>query len=94
MRPEKVIIVIQVPVKHVGNNTIEEMPEHSGGTSCFMIFKAKIIFFVSNYSNTNTEYEKKQINEAFSLIAEREFQNLTDEKSRRVYEVLTKLKEN
>lgn len=51
-------------------------------------------YFVSNYSNTNTEYEKKQINEAFSLIAEREFQNLTDEKSRRVYEVLTKLREN
>ena len=51
-------------------------------------------YFVSNYSNTNTEYERKQINEAFSLIAEREFQNLTDEKSRRVYEVLTKLKEN
>lgn len=51
-------------------------------------------YFVSNYSNTNTEYEKKQVNEAFSLIAEREFQNLTDEKSRRVYEVLTKLREN
>ncbi len=51
-------------------------------------------YFVSNYSNTNTEYETKQINEAFSVIAEREFQNLTDEKSRRVYEVLTKLKEN
>lgn len=51
-------------------------------------------YFVSNYSNTNTEYEKKQINEAFSLIAESEFQNLTDEKSRRVYEVLTKLREN
>ena len=51
-------------------------------------------YFVSNYSNTNTEYERKQINEAFSLIAEREFQNLTDEKSRRVYEVLTNLKEN
>ena len=51
-------------------------------------------YFVSNYSNTNTEYETKQINEAFSVIAEKEFQNLTDEKSRRVYEVLTKLKEN
>lgn len=37
-------MVIQIPVKHVGNNTVEEMPEYSGGTSCFMIFKEKIIF--------------------------------------------------
>ena len=69
---------------------------------CFgnwFIFRKKInetvkSYFVSNYSNTNTEYETKQINEAFSIIAEKEFQNLTDEKSKRVYEVLTKLKEN
>ncbi|MGN0729885.1 hypothetical protein [Treponema sp.] len=51
-------------------------------------------YFVSNYSNNNNENEMKQINDAFTLIAEKEFQNLTDEKSRRVYEVLTKLKEN
>lgn len=50
-------------------------------------------YFVSNYSNNN-ENEMKQINEAFTMIAEKEFQNFTDEKSRRVYEVLTKLKEN
>ena len=40
----RAIIVIQVPVKHVGGNTVKEMPEYSGGISCFMIFKAKIIF--------------------------------------------------
>jgi hypothetical protein len=51
-------------------------------------------YFVSNYSNSNSENEMKKINDAFTLIAEKEFQNLTDEKSRRVYEVLTKLKEN
>ena len=51
-------------------------------------------YFVSNYTNSNTEYEMKQINDAFTLIAEKEFQNLSDEKSMRVYEVLTKLKEN
>lgn len=51
-------------------------------------------YFVSNYSNSNDENEKKQIDEAFTLIAEREFQDLKDEKSIRVYEVLKKLKEN
>lgn len=51
-------------------------------------------YFVSDCSNCNTEIEMKQINEAFTLIAEREFQNLTDEKSIRVYNMLTKLKEN
>ena len=48
-------------------------------------------YFVSNYSNTNTEYETKQINEAFTVIAEKEFQDLKDEKSIRIYEVLKKL---
>lgn len=51
-------------------------------------------YFVSNYSNMQSENEKKQIDDAFTLIAEREFQDLKDEKSIRVYEVLKKLKEN
>lgn len=51
-------------------------------------------YFASNYSHCTTENEAKQIDEAFALIAEREFQNLTDEKSVRIYEMLTKLKES
>lgn len=51
-------------------------------------------YFVSNFSDCNNETELKQIDEAFSLIAEREFQDMKDEKSARVYEVLKKLKEN
>lgn len=51
-------------------------------------------YFVSNNSNSNDENEMKQINEAFTLIVEREFQDLKDKKSMRVYEVLKKLKEN
>lgn len=39
------------------------------------------------------ENEMKQIDDAFSLIAEKEFQDLRDEKSMRVYEMLRKLKE-
>jgi hypothetical protein len=50
--------------------------------------------FVSNYSANDNENEMKQINDAFTLIAEREFQDLKDEKSIRVYEMLKKLKEN
>lgn len=51
-------------------------------------------YFVSNYSNVIDENEMKQIDDAFALIAEREFQDLKDEKSIRVYEALRKLKEN
>lgn len=51
-------------------------------------------YFGSNYSVYEDESEKKQINEAFTVIVEKEFQNLKDEKSIRVYEVLKKLKEN
>ena len=52
-------------------------------------------YFVSNggAERANDEKETKQIDEAFSLIAEREFQDLRDEKSIRVYELLKKLKE-
>ena len=52
-------------------------------------------YFVSTFNENQTkdENEAKQINEAFELIAEREFQDLKDEKSLRVYEVLKKLKE-
>ena len=52
-------------------------------------------YFVSNLSDgqSNDESETKLIDEAFALIAEREFQDLKDEKSLRVYEVLKKLKE-
>ncbi len=51
-------------------------------------------YFVSNNANSNNELETKKINEAFTLIAEREFENLKDEKSLRIYEVLKQLKEN
>lgn len=51
-------------------------------------------YFVSNYSNSNTETEMKLVDEAFTAIAEKEFQSLSDEKSKRIYEMLTKLKEN
>lgn len=51
-------------------------------------------YFVSNTSVNVSENEKKQIDEAFSMIAEKEFQDLKDEKSIRVYELLKKLKEN
>lgn len=52
-------------------------------------------YFVSNFTENQSkdESELRQIDEAFSLIAEREFQDLKDEKSMRVYEVLKKLKE-
>ena len=51
-------------------------------------------YFVSNNANSNNELETKKIDEAFTLIAEREFENLKDEKSLRIYEVLKQLKEN
>ena len=51
-------------------------------------------YFVSNNVNSNNELETKKIDEAFTLIAEREFENLKDEKSLRIYEVLKQLKEN
>ncbi len=51
-------------------------------------------YFTSNNSDSADENEKKQIDEAFSMIAEREFQDLKDEKSIRIYETLKKLKEN
>lgn len=51
-------------------------------------------YFSSSRSSIISENETKQINDAFKLIAEKEFQSLTDEKSRRVYEMLKKLKEN
>ncbi len=41
----------------------------------------------------NSEAENKKIDEAFSLIAEKEFLNLKDEKSLRVYNLLKELKE-
>lgn len=53
-------------------------------------------YFVSapaGFSKTNEE-ETKQIDEAFKAIAEKEFQDLKDEKSIRVYETLKKLKHN
>lgn len=52
-------------------------------------------YFVSNLAEiqARNEAETKQIDEAFSLITEREFQDLKDEKSIRVYEMLKKLKE-
>lgn len=43
---------------------------------------------------TRDEIENKKINDAFSMIAEQAFQDLTDEKSIRIYETLKKLKEN
>lgn len=52
-------------------------------------------YFVSNPGEGRNwnEKEKKQVDEAFALIAEKEFQDLQDEKSLRVYETLKKLKE-
>jgi len=54
-------------------------------------------YFVSNSNGSENlqknESEERLIDEAFNLIAEREFQDLTDEKSLRVYEMLKKLKE-
>ena len=40
------------------------------------------------------EFEKNQVDDAFKLLVEKEFENSTDEKSRRVYETLRLLKEN
>ncbi len=53
-------------------------------------------YFVSTPSgiSKNNEEETKQIDEAFKAIAEKEFQDLKDEKSIRVYETLKKLKDN
>lgn len=53
-------------------------------------------YFVTNVNSNmeSAEFEKQRIEEAFTLIAEKEFQGLTDEKSLRVYETLKKLKEN
>ena len=49
-------------------------------------------YFVSNSFYENTESEIRKIDDAFMLIAEKEFQDLKDEKSFRVYEMLKKLK--
>lgn len=66
----------------------------TSGASVQRVNEAVKNHFVSNYSGSHTESEIKQINEAFTIIAEKEFQDLEDEKSRRVYEVLMKLKES
>ena len=52
-------------------------------------------YFISDISRVtqNNEYEMKLIDEAFTVIAEKAFQNLRDEKSIRVFNVLKKLKE-
>ena len=49
-------------------------------------------YFVSNSFYENTDSEIRKIDDAFMLIAEKEFQDLKDEKSFRVYEMLEKLK--
>lgn len=51
-------------------------------------------YFASNNLSTNNEEEAKLINDAFTIIAEKEFQELKDEKSIRVFEMLKQLKEN
>ena len=52
-------------------------------------------YFVSNPAQNKNwdEKEKKLVDEAFALIAEKAFQDQQDEKSLRVYETLKKLKE-
>ena len=74
--------------------------------NCFSNFlsnnsEEKISTAVKNYFFSNSseaaskdENETKQIDEAFKAIAEKEFQDLKDEKSVRVYETLKALKEN
>ena len=53
-------------------------------------------YFVTNVTGNQNpdEKEAKQIDDAFRQIAEREFQDLKDEKSLRVFEVLKQLKGN
>ena len=53
-------------------------------------------YFVTNLTGSQNpdEKEAKQIDDAFRQISEREFQDLKDEKSLRVFEVLKQLKGN
>ena len=67
---------------------------HKSSASVQKINETVKSYFSSSRSSIISENETKQINDAFKLIAEKEFQSLTDEKSRRVYEMLKKLKEN